>query len=165
MERPNFKAYTNKGYEFISHMASIENRWAISRELFIQFIEINGFTAWHIHDGWVTSGFRCGGDILLNGEIKITWIIEHAGYSHVFRCPEVGEKMIIIKDSPDVVKLDPLDIYCYNVIAKPSNSLFGFTNYNHIELKLIDVKQVIFNKDKNEYEFYIKKRKRLFGLI
>lgn len=159
MEWKNFKSNSIEGYNFIMGMMSIEERWKVARKLFTSFIEANGFTAWHIHDGWVSHKYQ-NGSVLHNPEINITWITEHAGYSHVYRCPEIGERMIIVGDSPDTDKLKPFDIYCYDVVAKPQS--FG---YQKIELKLIEVKQVIFNKEENIYQFYIKERWDIFSFL
>ena len=159
MEWQNFKSNSIEGDNFILGMMTTEKKWQKARELFTKFIESNDFIAWHIHDGWVTYKYQ-NGDVLNNEVINITWITEHAGYSHTYRCPTIGEKMIIVKDSPDGDELKPFNLYCYEVIGEPN----GF-NYKKIEIKLIEIKQAIFNQEQNEYQLYIKERWDIFSFL
>lgn len=145
----NFTSYSNEGDTFIQGMMSINERWEHSRKLFNSFIEPNGFTGWHIHDGWVRHDHNSGADVLSHETINITWITEHAGYSHTNRCPDIGEKMLVLKDSPDIDRTKPFEMYCYQVIGEPRSYFF-----KDIELKLIEVKQAIFNKETGQFEFY-----------
>ena len=100
------------------------------------------------------------GSILHHKDISIVWIEEHAGYSHVWRCPEVGEKMIIIKDSPDGDEIKPFDLYCYEVIEK-SKLLLS----NKIKVKHIEIKQAVFNQEESNYQLYTKKRFEIFSFL
>lgn len=151
MEWQNFKSNSDEGDNFILGMMDTQNRWEKARELFTKFIESNGFTAWHIHNGWVRYGNKSG-DILLHEDIEIVWIENHAGYSHVWRCPDVGEKMIIVKDSPVGDELEPFDLYCYKVLEKRK------VLSDEIKLKRIGIKKAIFIQQENNYQFYTKKR-------
>lgn len=158
MEWQNFKSNSVEGDNFILGMMDIEKRWQKARELFTKFIKANGFTAWHIHDGWVQHGYNCG-DILHHEDIRITWIESHAGYSHVRRCPDVGEKMIIVKDSPKGDELKPFDLYCYEVVEKRK------VLSNQIKLKRIEIKKAIFSKEENEYQLHTKERWDIFSFL
>lgn len=158
MEWQNFKSNSIEGNNFILGMMNTEKKWQKARELFTKFIKENGFTAWHIHDGWVMNGYN-NGNILHHEDIRIVWIESHAGYSHVCRCPDVGEKIIIVSNSPDGDEVKPFDLYCYEVIEK-SKSLS-----NEIKLKRIEIKQAVFNQEENNYQFYIKKRWDIFSFL
>ena len=158
MDWQNFKSNSIKGENFILGMISTEKRWKKARELFTKFIEVNGFTAWHIHDGWVMNDYNSG-KILHHKDITILWIESHAGYSHVRRCPNVGEKIIIVSDSPDGNEVKPFDLYCYEVIEKRESTSI------EIKLKRLEIKQAVFNQDENNYQFYIKERCNIFSFL
>lgn len=158
MNLGHFKSNSIEGDNFVSGIMNIEKRWYQSRELFTKFINNHGFVAWHIHDGWVMNGYNKG-DILHHVDIRIGWVKSHAGYSHTFNCPNIGEKMVIIKDSPDMDKLKPFDLYCYEVVGK--KTIFSLD----IELKRIDIKQAIFNKEENNYNLYTKKSRGIFSFF
>lgn len=157
MEYQNLKSYSQKGDKFILGMMTIQERWAAARELFTTFIEQNGFSAWHIHDGWVTHKHN-NGDILHHQDITITWIDSHAGYSHTSRCPNAGEKMVIISRSPDGTETKPFDIYCYDVTHKSKLSSY------EIKLKRTDIIQAIFNQEVNKYQFH-NKHSHIFSFL
>lgn len=150
MDWKNIKANDDRGHEFILGMMAFEEKQKVSRKLFNSFINANGFTTWHVHNGWVTYNFSSG-DVLHNTEIDLTWIPEQAGYYHSDRCPNIGEKLVIVKDSPNTEKVKPFDLFCYEVIDKPKPRI-----YQYLKLKLIDVRQVIFNQEDGDYGFYIK---------
>ena len=154
MGQIQIKTNSIEGYNFRLGMNTLLNDWEKARKLFTKFTEENGFSAWHIHDGWVMSGYTSG-QILDKEDITITWIESHVGYSHTLRCPDIGEKIIIVNDSPRGNESKPLNLYCYEVIDK--KYFLGYT----ITLKKIELKQAVFNKEKNEYEFYTKRNKSL----
>ena len=158
MEWQNFKSNSIVGDTFIMGIMNIEKEIQKGRNLFTEFIGTNGFTAWHIHDGWVMNGYNSG-SILHHEYIRIMWIKEHAGYSHVLRCPDVGEKMIIVSNSPNGEEINPFDLYCYEVIGKNES----FTN--EIKLKRIEIKQGVYNRERNKYQFHTKERWNIFSLF
>ncbi len=151
MEWGNIKSNGAEGDRVLLSMMNTEKGWAKKRELFSKFINDNGFVAWHIHDGWVTHNYHSG-DILHNSNINITWIWQHHGYSHVLICPNVGEKMVVVKDSPGTEIDKIFCLYCYNVIEREDN--VGLST--RIKLELIEVKEAIYNPIENTYQLYHK---------
>lgn len=143
------------GDAFLAGIYDTQIKWEISRKLFTQFMLENHFDAWHIHDGWVQHNGRSG-DVLLKDELELTWIDEHGGFSHSGMCPNVGGKIMILKDSAGTHhpnELTSFKVYCYEVISK--KEIF----YNRMELKFIEVKECVFNEQENKYEFYVHKFK------
>lgn len=142
------------GDAFLAGMHNTQRRWQIARQLFTQFMLDNHFDAWHIHDGWVQHNGRSG-DVLLKDGLELTWIDEHGGFSHSGMCPNVGGKIMILKNSAGTHhpnESTPFKIYCYEVISNKKIMI-----YNTIFLKFIEVKECVFNEQENKYEFYTHK--------
>lgn len=154
----HFESNSSEGDIFVLGMMNTERRWQRARHLFTKFIEANGFSAWHIHDGWVMNGYDSG-NILHHEDIRIVWIGGHAGHSHTWRCPDVGEEMVVISDSPDGDEIKPFTLYCYEV-AQKRKSLS-----NEIRLRLTGKRQAVFNQKEGCYQFYIKKRRGVFSFL
>jgi hypothetical protein len=150
MKWRGFESHSIEGDNFIYGMMETDKLWQKARERFTDFTENNGFAAWHIHDGWVRNG-NTRGDVLLHEEINLTWIEPHAGYSHSFTCPQVGETMIIVKDSPHGDETKPFELYCYKVVGN-----HGFLSRS-LRLLRTEIKLAIFNHEAHRYEFYVKK--------
>ena len=147
----NFTSYSEKGDNIIRQMIQSQISVEEVRKLFSHFIKTNGYVAFHIHDGWVMHNHRSGSHVLDQGNIRITWIDSHARYSHTARCPEVGEKMVVVPDMPyDGRESSIFDIHCYEVI-KRSDCAFS---YNSIELKKIEVKKVKYDHTDSSFTFH-----------
>lgn len=147
MEYKGFKSYSSEGDRVLFSIMESDNRRESSRDLFYRFIIKEGYSAWHIHDGWVMKNGQSG-DILHNEEISITWIEEHRGYSHSDKCPSKGDSIIIVKNSPDTNDRKPFYVYCYEVISQEYN----IVSSSKIILKRTRDRKVRF--DGNEYSFY-----------
>lgn len=142
------------GDSFLAGTNNIQLRWKTARRLFTEFMLDNGFDAWHIHDGWVQHNGRSG-DVLLEDGLELTWIDDHGGYGHSGMCPNVGDKVMILKDSAGTHhpnELTPFKIYCYDVISQKETYI-----YKRMELKFVEVKECVFNEQENKYELYVHK--------
>jgi hypothetical protein len=142
---------------FMESSKSLHQEQEISRNLFNEFINPLGFTAWHIHDGWVKYK-HWNGKVLHNNILDLYWLSNHSGYSHTINRPKVGEKMVIINDSPDIywsTKQEPFYMYCYDVIDEPEVK-YDF-EFPKLIIQLIEIKLVIYNKKIGKYQFYEKK--------
>ena len=120
---------------------------SVSKKLFNKFIESNGFSAYHICNCNLKSKHVKNKDICLNTYLGVIWLDCVDNYEHTFNCPEVGDKMVIVKGCPDILNLKEFDVHCYTVVSKRTRSS------SEIELKKIETKKAIFNKEKNKYEF------------
>jgi len=154
MAEIEIKANDAAGVAFLVGMSQCDAKWREYRKLFTKFIEENGFNAWHIHDGWVTYNFRSGEDVLYHYIINLVWINQHVGYSHTTKCPEIGEKIVIIKDSPGTGCKGAFSMYCYEVIEDEYKESSTFST--RLKLGLIEIREVIFNEELGSYEFYIR---------
>ncbi len=148
MDLGNFTSHGAQGDGFLKGMMSYEEKSRAARVKFTEFIEEQGFSAWHIHDGWVRHDGKSG-DILNNEYLTLSWVSQHAGYSHTLRSPNIGETMVIIKDSPSGEETEPFYIYCYQVA---DTILRVFEDFY---LKLFDVRKVVFNKETDSYEIKV----------
>jgi len=143
----NIQANNYEGRDFLLGMNSIWDRKVLSQNLFKDFIIKNGFSAWHIHDGWIRHKYRNGQDVLENNIIEVTWIPSQRGYNFGGKTPKVGEKMVIIEESPDINRTNVFDMYCYEVIEAIQDT------FNESLISLIEVKKAKYNLEKQEYEF------------
>lgn len=146
------------GDNFIYGIRSYDNEMANSIELFTKFIIKNGFTAWHVHNGWLTHNYQSG-SVLVHENLDLTWCDEQSGYCHSRSCPNLGDKIVVINGSSNPEQIKPFDLYCYVVVEK-RKSLF-----DKIKIKRVEIKQVIFNWNIGEYEFYQKKNYNPFKFI
>ena len=154
MDWNNFKANDSRGAELLYGMMQSEQSNIKQRELFTEFTLLNGYSAWHIHNGWVMSG-ALSGDILHLDKINITWIErDDDGYSHSPARPIVGDKIIVVEDSPNINITTPFDLYCFEVI----NVELGTSRSCYVYVNLIETKQAVFNKECSCYEFYNKNK-------
>lgn len=142
-------SHSLEGDIFLAGMAQSMRKDQLSQEMFSIFVHDSGFAVWHIHDGWVKHNHNSGADALLNDKIHLTWLFEHTGYSHSCFKPTIGDRMVIKKRSPcaedDGVKFQ---MYCYEVSQGP-RSWIESPSFN---LKLIEVKWAVFNKNGNRYQ-------------
>lgn len=145
-----FQANDSRGAEMLIGMKSIEERWVYSRKLFNEFIKQFNCEHWHIVDGWIRHKNECGYDQPEKGEYKLTWIHSHAGYSHTYKLPKVGDRIIIIDDSPDVNPLQEHRLNFKMKIMEVVNYSYGLSDY--LELKLLEIKNARFNKKLHKYE-------------
>lgn len=145
MDWKNFKSNSIAGDNLILRAKLMANQRDVLRGLFTEFIKANGFVAWHIHDGWVRNmDDKTGKDVLHNENIQIVWFDDHSSHSSG-KCPDLGDKMVVVDYYYDSHESEPFDIYCYAVIEKP--------RANDVKLKRIEVKQAVFNKEENNYQF------------
>lgn len=90
-----------------------EDRSNMQRE-FTSFVYSLGFSAWHIHDGWVMKNYRSIRDLMEANTLN--WIHEHRGYSHSRTMPMVGDKIVLLEDSPDCERhSNPFEIWIFTV--------------------------------------------------
>lgn len=144
-------SFDERGDAFLAGMYSYKQQQKTQQELFTEFISNNGFSAWHIHDGWVRHKYDAK-DSLNYKYIDIVWWSNRKGFTHSGVYPSKGEKMVVVRKSPDkgLHSKEPFRIYCYNVL---DDNL----EYHATEVKLenYDVKWAIFNLQTNQYELYI----------
>lgn len=153
MEYEIFKSNSFEGDCLILDMMNYEKKLELSRNLFTSFTESLGYSAWHIHNGWVQNGCQTG-DILHIPKLNISWLPSHKGYAGTSICPKVGDKMIIIKDSPDMEKLEPFILYCYEVMGRRND----ITNTKVIYIQFLEIRTAVFNSKETAYEIYHKKQ-------
>lgn len=140
----NFKPNDAAAYEFMQAMMQAKAEKDKKRVLFTDFIIENGYSTWHIHDGWVMDMKWNSGRVLdKNDKIRLTWISEHAGYSHSRTLPKVGGNMAIIDRSPGSEETVFI-VYSYTV------EQVGERRY---VLSLYEKKQATFSDGK--YHWYI----------
>lgn len=142
-----------QGDAFLKAFVSAGERMREDRELFSEFVEANGFSAWHIHDGWFTdTNLRAGSNVINLEEALLNWIGSHES-SHSLIFPEVGSTMLIISDFPDTKRHEkPVDVYEYKIFDGSSKVIFS--KKSRLLLKKLDTHKVYFNRETGSYEFY-----------
>jgi hypothetical protein len=119
-----------------------------ARNLFTSFLKKNGYSAWHVLDGWVKSEYYVTVDLSRDENLRLVWIDDNVE-RHSFVCPHVGEKIVIVNKSLSGNEFEPFDIFCYEVIrndcpVRPNKILI---------LKKLDIKKAIY--DNGQYDFYL----------
>lgn len=149
MRYENFTSNSVEGDIFIYGIIDSVKKHKIAQDKFLDFILSEGFSSWHIHNGWVMHKYE-NGDILHHREIRIRWFASAGGYYHSWQLPSPGEKMVIIENSPSGDELKKFAVYEYNVTSVKTDAFS-----NEILLSLIGIRPAIFNPAKNKYEFYL----------
>lgn len=149
MEWQGFKSNTTEGDSFIVGMINYNNKRERDRDLFYAFIKSLDVVSWHIHDGWVMKDYT-NGQFPLREATRLNWIDGHAGYSHSSRKPCVGERIILLSDSPDSENKKPFPAYIFERKTNNENDFL----VRSINLKFIERVDIIFQD--NKYQLYIK---------
>lgn len=155
-----YRSNSPKGDEFILGMLSIEREMNKMQELFTNFIICQGFSAWHIHNGWVSHKGKNGSEILNEKTLTITWLESQSGYCHSKKCPDIGDEIVIIKNSPGIRNLGPFKIYCYKVVNKQN-----YTPFKDIQIELTGIKKALFNKEQCNYKLQTKNSPGIFSFL
>jgi hypothetical protein len=157
LERLENRRESAEALEFKKLGRNFDTDCAIMQKLFTAFLKENNIPAWHIHDGWVTFAGNTT-PVLMNGGMRLTWINQHAGYSHSSNRLDTGELIAIIKDSPySESHSKKFDLHIYRV-GKERNILTS-----SFDLEFVEAKKCIFDTLTGKYKFY--KRKRFLGII
>lgn len=134
--------------EFMRGYINAVHESAILRDKFQEFIESQGVSVWHLHDGWFTNDYSSGAEVIKAAHPQLTWISQHRE-SHSKLIPKVSEKLIIVK----WIEQDRV-ITCHRY----SIDSLTYNPFRYIDLKLskLDSFEAVFNHEKNEFCLHIK---------
>ncbi len=154
-----------KGAMISSILQKGREKRAEIRYLFTQFIQANGYVAWHIENGWFSSGGKfIGSDIndrLHYSYLSFTWYTDFYG-AFGGNIPKEGELMVVIDPhNPENSAERPgtvFKVHCYKVtsVRKYGDDGFyqkGAPNYS-ISMDKIGYELAYFDR-KEGYKFYV----------
>jgi hypothetical protein len=135
---------------FVSGMKDLEDKWITGQKIFMEFCVRHGWDAWHIHDGWVKEGhdgYRTGMEVWRKDKCNITWIKEHAGYSHSIVPPMKGGKLVLLSGSPDLSDKQ-MWLRVYACVKSVKEVWIG----ERISLTYLDQMKFVLDKYENRYK-------------
>lgn len=138
-------AHDDAGNKFISEMMGIHRNYERRRQQFTEFINDKGFSAWHVHDGWVTREGKSGAGILGSQYLEIQFIDEHYGSAWA-GYPHSGSKKIVI--ARDILVDEKFPIYIYK-LKKRGRGVWSYKN----GLSFLDKRVVEYSKVTRQFEW------------